>query len=86
MAIGQDLGSDSSDETLIIVVGAKGTLFVNDSCDSITTTSYLNEPVSNERKRIDLFHVRFLIKHMKVETLFDSRSQEKLIPESLGKI
>lgn len=44
----QDLGSDSSDEPLITVVGVRGTLSINDSFDSVASTSYLNEPVSNE--------------------------------------
>jgi len=66
-------------------MGAKGTLFINDSSDSIVGTSYLNEPVSCEKKRIELFHIRVVIKHTKVETLFDSGSQENLISKSLAK-
>lgn len=70
----QDLGSDLGNETLIIVMGEKSTLSVNDIFDSIASTSYLNERVINEQKRIELFHVRVVIKHTKVETLFDSGS------------
>ena len=46
---------------------------------------YLNEPVSNERKRNELFHIRVVIKHTKVETLFDSGSQANLISDSFVK-
>lgn len=79
MATRQDLGSDSDDEILIIAMGARGTLSVNDGSDSVASTSYLNEPVSNKQKIIGLFHIRVVIKHTKVETLFDSGSQENLI-------
>jgi len=44
----QDLGSNSSDETLITGVGARGTLSVNNNFDSIASIIFLNEPVSNE--------------------------------------
>lgn len=81
----QNLGSDSGDEALITTMGVKGTLSVNDSSDSITSTSYLNELISNEWKRIELFHIIFVIKHTQVETLFDLGSQANLILESLVK-
>ncbi len=66
-------------------MGARGTLSISDSFDSIASTSYLNELVSRERKIIELFHIRVVIKNTKVETLFDSGSQENLISESLVK-
>jgi len=44
----QDLGSDSDDETLITTKDEKGTPSVNNISDSIASTSYLNEPISNE--------------------------------------
>lgn len=78
----QDLGSDSDDETLITAMRAKGTPSVNNSFDSITSTSYLNESASNERKRNELFHSRVIIKHT---TLSNSGSQANLILESLVK-
>ena len=83
MATMQDLRSDSSDETLITVIGTKGTLSINDSSDLVASTSYLNEPVSHERKRNELFHIRVVIKNIKVETLFDLGSQANLISKSL---
>ena len=77
----KDLGSDSSDDTLITIVGTKGTLsvHVNENSESHASTSSSNEPLINEQKRIELFHNRVIIKHTKVETLFDLGSQEKLI-------
>ena len=39
----------------------------------------------NEEKRIEPFHVRVISKHTKVDTLFDSGSQENLISEDLVK-
>ena len=74
----QDLESDPRNETKTIAMGLKGK-------DSIASTNYLNEPISNEQKRIELFHIRVIIKHTKVETLFDSGSQAHLISKSLVK-
>lgn len=47
--------------------------------DSITSTSSSSKLVEaqNERVRIDIFHI--IAKHNKVDTLFDSGSQENLI-------
>ena len=39
----------------------------------------------NEERRIELFHVRIISKHTKIDTLFDSGSQENLISEDLFK-
>ena len=39
----------------------------------------------SEEKRIELFHVRVISKHTKVDTLFDSGSQANLISEELFK-
>ena len=80
----QDLGSDSGNEALITKAGTKGTNSLHDS-KSHESTSSSNEPLSNERKRIELFHIRVVINHAKVETLFDSGSQANLISESLVK-
>lgn len=81
----QNLGWHSSDQTLITTMGTRGTLSVNNNSNSIASTSYLNEPTSNEWKRIESFHLRVIIKHTMVETLFNSTSQENLISESLVK-
>lgn len=83
----QDLGSDSGDEELIIEVGMQGTLSLhdNENYESHASTSSSNEPLVNEGKRIELFHIRVIMKHTKVETLFDPSSQANLISESLVK-
>eukprot|EP00253_Pinus_taeda_P029135 PITA_29135 len=39
----------------------------------------------NDQKRIELFHIRVVVNHTKVETLFDIGSQANLIVESLVK-
>eukprot|EP00253_Pinus_taeda_P026054 PITA_26054 len=81
----QDLGSDSKDEALIIAIGTKGTLTPHVNFESHEGTSFVNESLPNGQKRIELFHIRVVINHRKVETLFDTGSQENLIAESLVK-
>jgi len=81
----QDRRSDSGDEALIIVVGKKGTLTPHVNSESHEITSSVNESLPNDRKRIELFHIRVVINHTKVETLFDTRSQANLITKSLVK-
>jgi len=44
-----------------------------------------DESLPNERKIIQPFHIRVIINHRKVETLFDTGSQANLISESLVK-
>lgn len=55
--------------------------------DSIARTSYSSIPIEtkNERERIELFHIRIITKHNKVNTLFDSHSQENLISQDIFK-
>ena len=81
----QDLRSNSEDEALVIVVGKKGTLRLHGNSESHEGTSSINDSLPNERKRIELFHIRVIINHTKVETLFDTGSQANLISESLVK-
>ena len=40
---------------------------------------------SNEENRIELFHIKVISKHTKIDMLFDSRSQENLISIDLVK-
>ena len=70
---------------MITTKGTKGTHSLHVNYESHGSTSSTNEPLPNERKRIDLFHIRVVINHTKVETLFDSGSEESLILESLVK-
>ena len=52
--------------------------------DASTSTSS-NIKQQNEDKRIKLFYIRVTSKHTKIDTLFDTGSQENLISESLVK-
>ena len=72
----QDLGFDSRDETKITAMGLKGK-------ESITRTSSSNSQneTPNEKRRIELFHIRVISKHRKIDTLFYSGSQVNLISE-----
>ena len=81
----QDLGSDSGDEALIKTVGTKGTLTPPVNSKSHEGTSSVDDFISNDRKRIELFHIRVVVNHTKVETIFDIGSQANLIVESLVK-
>ena len=47
------------------------------NCNTTTTP--------NEKRRIELFHVRVIYKHTNIDTLFDSGSQANLISEDLVK-
>ena len=64
-----DLGSKSGDETNITAMGFKG----KDSIASTSSSSSLNE-TQHEKERIESFHIRFISKHTKIDTLFDSGS------------
>lgn len=68
-----DLGSDSGDETNITTMGLKD--------KDIASTSSLNclNETQYEKTRIELFHIRVISKHTKIDTLFDSGSQENII-------
>jgi len=65
-----DLGSDSGDGTKIIAMVKKGK-------ESIESTSSSNsyKKTLNEDTRIELFHVRVISNHTKIDALFDSGSK-----------
>ena len=71
----QDLRSDSGDEALITEVGKKGTLTPHVNSESHEGTSSVNESISNDQKRIELFHIRVVLNNTKFETQFDTGSQ-----------
>jgi hypothetical protein len=75
----QDLGSNSGDEGNIIVVGVQG----KDSFHAISNSNI--ESHDDERKRNELFLIRIVSKHTKIDTLFDLGSQVNLISKSLVK-
>eukprot|EP00253_Pinus_taeda_P018627 PITA_18627 len=81
VAIQKDLGSDSGDETNIAATRIKGKN--SEASTSNSTQSITDE--ENERKRHELFHIRVISKHQKIDTLFDSGSQVNLIFEAILK-
>jgi hypothetical protein len=75
----QDLGSNSRDEGNITTVGVQGKYSLHASSSSN------NESHDDEQKRNELFQIRVISKHTKIDTLFDIGSQVKLISEALFK-
>ena len=73
------MGSDSGDEEKITAMVTIGKTY-----DTITSASS-NIKQKNEGKRIELFYIRVTSKHTKIDTLFNTGSQENLISESLVK-
>jgi hypothetical protein len=77
-----DLGFDSGDETKITAMGYQG----NGSIASTSSSSNNNLNVTQqEKERIELFHIRVVSKHTKIDTLFDTGSQANLISEETVK-
>jgi hypothetical protein len=78
----QDLGSDSGDESKIMEIGSKG---ISTTKSNSSVQSAKLESVLDQKKRSELFHVRVIVKHTKIDTLFDSGSQVNLISEAIVK-
>ena len=76
--IQQDLGSDSGDEMKITAMVSTGKNS-DTSSSSSTSTSSSNINHLDEYERVELFHITVTSKHTKIDTLFDSGSQENLI-------
>ena len=76
----QDLESNSGYETKIIAMVKKGKKEIT---SNISSNSHKNTP--NENTRIELFHVRVISNHTKIDAFFDSGSQTNLILEDLVK-
>jgi len=87
VAVHKDLGSDCRHETNIKIVGIQGTLslHVKENFEFHASTTSLDESLLNEQNKTELFHIRFITKHTKVESLFDPGSQANLISQSLVK-
>jgi hypothetical protein len=64
--IQQNLGSDSGDETIITPMGVRGI----SSIVSTSSSSPKSEIVDD--KRNELFHIKVITKHVKIDTLVDS--------------
>jgi hypothetical protein len=75
----QDLGSDLGDKEKITAVGVQG----KDSLHASSNSN--NESHDDEIKMNELFHIRVVSKHTKIDTLFDLGSQVNLIYEALVK-
>ena len=75
----QDLGYDSGYETQIAVIGVQG----NSSLHIGTISSNVSH--DSDKRRSELFHIRFVAKHTKFETLLDMVSQVNLIFEIVVK-
>jgi hypothetical protein len=77
-----DLGFDSGDEKKITAMGYQ----VNGSIAITSSSSNNNINVTQqEKERIELFHIRVVSKHIKIDTLFDTGSQANLISEDIFK-
>jgi hypothetical protein len=63
-------------------MGSKG-IFTSISSSSVQFAKL--ESVLNQKKQSDVFHVRFIVKQTKIDTLFDSRSQMNLICKAIVK-
>ena len=72
------------DEALITAARTKGTLTPHVNSKTHEGNSLVNESLSNDQKRIELFHIRVVVNHTKVETLFDTGSQAKSLVKKLG--
>jgi hypothetical protein len=75
----QDRGFDSREEENITVVGVKGKYSLHVSSNSN------NESRGDKRKRNELFDIRVVSNHTKIDTLFDLGSQANMISEALVK-
>ena len=79
--IQHDLGPDSGYETKIKVMGFQGKEFIASTSSS---SSNLNK-TQHEKERIELFHIRVISKHTKIDTLFHFGSRENLISKDTVK-
>lgn len=79
-----DLGSNSDDETKILVVGFKGKAFIY-STTNVSCSTSKSWDVSKDSKMCELFHTRVISKNTKIDTLIDSGSQVNLISEEVVK-
>ena len=71
-----NLGLDSRDETKIAATSFQG----KSSFDFVVK----DEPIINEKKRSELFHIRVIYNHTKIDTLFDSGSLIRILMAKRG--
>jgi hypothetical protein len=77
----QDLGSDSDDETKVIVMEIKGIIYVVSFSSCVSSLKTIVIP--HERKRNELFHIQVISKHTKIDTLVDNGLQVNLISKKV---
>jgi hypothetical protein len=65
-----------------MAIGSKGISTIN-SNSSVQSAKL--ESDTNQKKRSEIFHVRVIVKHTKVDTLFESGSQVNIISEEIVK-
>jgi hypothetical protein len=75
----KDLGSYSSNEENITIVGIQSKVSLHASSSSKIPS------LENDERRSELFHIRVVTKNTKLETLFDPGSQFNLIYEEIVK-
>ena len=82
----QDVGYDSGDESKVSIIGFQ------DKDKDMSLSHHVNTSESihsystqDDKKQGEIFHVRFITKHTKVDMLFDSGSQVNLVSEEVGK-
>jgi hypothetical protein len=82
-SIVQDLGPDPDDEIKVTTMGIKGIFYVSSSssCDS----SSKDNVIPDERKINELFHIRVISKHTKIDRLVDDGLQVNIILEKVVK-
>jgi hypothetical protein len=71
----QDLGSNSGHEEKITAIGLQGKFSLH------AISNYEIPSLENDERRSELFHIRVVTKHIKMEIMFDPRSQVNLISE-----
>lgn len=88
VVIQRDLGSDSGDETKVVATGIQGKgkgISLSSATNSSSISTSKESSPKNNKQRNELFHIRVVIKHTKVDTLFDTCSQVNLISEEVVK-
>jgi len=73
-AVQHDLGSDSSDEKKITAMGLIGNPSEYSSSSTCFAFSSKSNDVIEEKKRVELFHIKIISKHTKIDRLFNSGS------------
>ena len=81
-----DVGSNSSDDSKLSTIGIQGKgEGISVSHHSRTSVDVQSSSSWDEKKRGQLFHVRIITKHTKIDVLFYSGSQVNFVSEEVGK-